>query len=312
MVFYFFPIECYINTTKESLDLTIYHHLSLENCSHPFLTLVDFISFCSSIIENTTILSENIITLKLINLCIYINIKSIEKFKSIRRLIFENCTIYFLASQQREDYDFYPKNLSQWSFKQGRTDTFNQFITMINHLGKYFKLIQLNIFFSFKGSLKFDLQLSDCFQPILSFNHFIPLDTQLIFLNITCQDFQIDEPLNIKTRTAIFLTPTLIINTQSNLCPSINKYRWLSLKRSQRKSFSLRIFICENHLIQLNFDINQTIITNRKIDITSQISFIQSTSSNKWTIPIILNFSVILVSILILFVALVAFLIRFC
>jgi len=135
----FFLIECYINTTKESLDLTIYRDLSLENCSHPFLTLVDFISFCSSIIENTTILSENVITLKLINLCIYINIKSIEKFKNIRRLIFENCTIHFLASQQREDYDFYPKNLSQWSFKQGRTDTFNQFITMINHLGKYFK-----------------------------------------------------------------------------------------------------------------------------------------------------------------------------
>jgi len=140
MFFYlFFCIEYYINTTRESLDLTIYHHFPLENCSDRFLTLVDLISFCSSIIENTTILRESITTLKLINLCIAIDIKSIEKLKSIRRLIFENCTIHFLASQQREDYDYYPANLSRWSFNQGRTDTFNQFITMINYLGKYFK-----------------------------------------------------------------------------------------------------------------------------------------------------------------------------
>ena len=57
---------------------------------------------------------------------------------SIRRLIFENCTINFMASQQPEDYDFYPKNLSRWSFNQGQTDTFDQFIAMINHLGTYF------------------------------------------------------------------------------------------------------------------------------------------------------------------------------
>ncbi len=135
IVFYCFITEYYINTTRESLDLTIFSRLSLENCSQSFLTLVDLISFCSSAVENTTILFESITTLKLINLCLYIDIKSIEKLISIRRLIFENCTIHFLASQQREDYDFYPKNLSRWSFNQGRTDTFNQFITMINYLG---------------------------------------------------------------------------------------------------------------------------------------------------------------------------------
>ncbi len=134
-----FLIEYYINTTKESLDLTIFHHIPRTNCSSRFLTLVDFISFCSSYIENTTILSESVTTLKLINLCIYIDMKSIQKLKSIRRLIFENCTIHFLASQQREDYDFYPKNLSRWSFNQGRTDTFNQFIAIINHLGQSFE-----------------------------------------------------------------------------------------------------------------------------------------------------------------------------
>ncbi len=172
-----------------------------------------------------------------------------------------------------------------------------------------FRFFDSKLIFRFKGPLKFDLQFSNCFQPILSFNDFIPLDTQLIFLNITCKYFQIDEPLNIKTRTAIFLTPTLIINTQSNFCPSINKYRWLNLKRSQTKLFSLRIFTCENHLIQLYFDINQTTIENRKFNITTQISFSQSTSSNKWTsAPILINFSVVFVSILMLFIA---FFIRF-
>jgi hypothetical protein len=124
-----------MNTTRDSFDLTIFNRLSLENCSQSFLTLVDLISLCSSTVENTTILFESITTFKLINLCLYIDIKSIVKLISIRRLIFENCTIHFLASQQREDYDFYPKNLSRWSFNQGRTDTFDQFIIMINHLG---------------------------------------------------------------------------------------------------------------------------------------------------------------------------------
>jgi hypothetical protein len=133
-VFYFL-IEYHITKTKESLDLTISHQLLLENCTYSFLTLVELISFYSSIIKNTRILIESLTTLKLINLCIYIDIKSIEQLKSIRRLIFENCTIHFMASQQREDYDFYPKNLSRWSFNQGRTYTFDHFITMINQLG---------------------------------------------------------------------------------------------------------------------------------------------------------------------------------
>jgi hypothetical protein len=124
-----------MNTTRENFDLTIFNRLSLENCSQSFLTLVDLIFLCSSTVENTTILFESVTTFKLINLCLYIDIKSIVKLISIRHLIFENCTIHFLARQQREDYDFYPKNLSRWSFNQGRTDTFDQFIIMINHLG---------------------------------------------------------------------------------------------------------------------------------------------------------------------------------
>ena len=64
-------------------------------------------------------------------------------------------------------------------------------------------------------------------------------------------------------------------------------------------------------VLQLNFDINQTTIVNRKIDITTQISFSQSTISNKWTVPIILNFSVVFVSIIMLFLTFIAFLIRF-
>ena len=137
-VFYFL-IEYHITRTKESLDLTISHQFLLENCTYSFLTLVELISFYSSIIKNTTILIESLTTLKLINLCIYIDIKSLEQLKSIRRLIFENCSIHFMASQQREDYDFYPKNLSRWSFNQGRTYTFAHFITMINQLGTKLK-----------------------------------------------------------------------------------------------------------------------------------------------------------------------------
>ncbi|CAF0825736.1 unnamed protein product [Rotaria sordida] len=257
-------IDYYINTTKESLDLTISYYLPLEYCSEFFLTLVDLFSFYSSKITNITILQDSITTLKLINLCINIDIKSIQKLKSLRHIFFQNCTIHFIASQHREDYDFYPKNLSRWSFYQGQTDSFDQFIIMINQI----------------GPLKFDLKLSNCFKPIFSFNHFIPLDTQLIFLDITCQYFQIDEPYNIKTRRAIFLTPILIINTQSSLCPSIHKYYWLSLKHSHTKHFSLRTFICENRLIQLNFDLNQTTITNTEITITTQITFTQSTIFN--------------------------------
>ncbi|CAF4452751.1 unnamed protein product, partial [Adineta steineri] len=123
-----------VSTTDDKFDLIISQNLSEENCSYPFLTLVDLISFYSLTITNLTILPESINSLKLIHLCIYIDIKTIEKFRSIRRLIFKNCTIQFLASQQHEDYDLYPKNLSRWSFNQGQTETFDQFITMINHL----------------------------------------------------------------------------------------------------------------------------------------------------------------------------------
>jgi hypothetical protein len=127
---HFIP-DYYVNTTEEGFDLTI-SSISLENCSHSLLTLVDYILLCSLNI------TESVITFKLINLCVYINIESIEKLKNIRRLIFENCTISFQASPQREDYDFYPRNLSRWSFHQGQTDSFDQFIAIINHLGKSF------------------------------------------------------------------------------------------------------------------------------------------------------------------------------
>lgn len=120
----------YINTTKGNAELTIFNRLSSRNCSQSFLTLMDFISCCLSI------RLEKITTLRLINLCPYIEMTSLEKLQSIRRLIFDNCTIDFLASPQREDYDLYPRNLSRWIFNQGHTNTFEQFITMINHLGK--------------------------------------------------------------------------------------------------------------------------------------------------------------------------------
>ena len=71
-------IEYYITTIKEnSLDLTISYDFPLENCSLPVLTLVDFISLYSS--NTTTILPENITILKMINLCVYVDIKSIQQ-----------------------------------------------------------------------------------------------------------------------------------------------------------------------------------------------------------------------------------------
>ena len=132
MEFPVFISGCYINTTKGNVELTMFNRLSSKNCSQSFLTLMDFISSCSSIVPNPT----KINTLRLINLCPYIEKTSLEKLQSIRRLIFDNCTIDFLVSPQRDDYDLYPRNLSRWIFNQGHTDTFEQFITMINHLGK--------------------------------------------------------------------------------------------------------------------------------------------------------------------------------
>jgi hypothetical protein len=118
-----------------------------------------------------------------------------------------------------------------------------------------------------------------------------------------------------KTRSALFLTPILIINTQSSSCPSIHTYHWLNLKRSYSNLFSLRTLTCENRLIQLSSDIDQiTIEYTQTTTITSQTSssFIQSTLLNKWTRPILINFSVVFVSISMLCIALTVFLIRFC
>lgn len=261
------------------------------------------------------ILYESITTLKLINLCIHIDVKSIQNFKNLRRIFFQNGTIQFMASSQQEDYDFYPKNLSRWSFNRGQTDSFDQFIKIINELGKWFLFKKTSHKYSLleiKGPLKFDIKLSNCFRPIYSFNHFIPLDTQLIFLDITCENFQVDEPFDVKTRGAIFLTPTLMINTESKLCPSIHKYRWLSLKHSHTKLFSLRIFICENRHIDLNFDINETTIQNVYIPLTKQNTNIQSINIPKrWTLSIIINFFVAFLSTLIICVAFIIFCIHY-
>lgn len=131
----FHIIDYYLNTTRESIDLTISQQFPLEDCSQLYLTLVDFISFYSSKITNATSTQEQINVLTLINLCIDIDLKSVQNFKNLRRISFHNCTIRFLSSQQREDYDFYPKNLTQWLFNQGRTDSFDQFIRIINQIG---------------------------------------------------------------------------------------------------------------------------------------------------------------------------------
>ncbi|CAF3175756.1 unnamed protein product [Rotaria socialis] len=273
----------------------MFRHSPLENCTEFFRTIVDLFSLNSSRIENITILQERITSLKLINLCIYVDIKSLRKLKSLRRIFFQNCTIHFMISQQREDYDLYPKNLSRWSFNNGQTDSFNQFITMINQL----------------GPLKFDLKLSNCFKPIYFFNDFIPLDTQLISLDITCEHFQIDEPSHTKTSTAIFLTPTIIINTQSSSCPLNHKYNWLSLKRNHTSLYSLRTLICEDRLIELHFNINPTTIQNIKVIFSTHRTSTQLTTTTlKWTASIIINFSVALVSIITLCIAFTIFCIR--
>jgi hypothetical protein len=168
---FLFLIEYHITTIKENLDLTISYKLPSENCSHPILTLVDFISLYSS---TTRIRPENITTLKLINSCVYIDIKSIQKLLSIRRLIFEHCTIYFMASQQREDYDFYPKNLSRWLFHRGQTDTFDQFITMINHLGRYSNKIEINFLFQILSNSIYNYQVVlNLFYPLTILFHSI-------------------------------------------------------------------------------------------------------------------------------------------
>ena len=293
----------------------------MSNCSHSLLTLIHLTSFPIHQIEHLT-------TIKLINSCLQIDIKTIEKLPSIRRLIFSNCTIEFIAREQYEDYAFYPRNLSYWLFQHGRTNSFNQFMSIINHLGYKYTYIA-NTFSKYLflcidlGPFKFDLHLSDCFSPVYDFNHFHPLHHQFVFLNITCEHFQIDAPASLPTRTAIYLTPTMIINTKSNICPSEIKYRWLNFKSNQRNFYPIRIFICENRLIEFNFDFEQqqTTIDSHLITIQSSLSSSSSSSSsttttntttifNRWTLPILINFSAIFLIIFILFVACLVFLIR--
>ena len=76
--------------------------------------------------------------MKVFHFCIHISIASLQPLLSIRRLLFQNCSIDFLASHMLDDYETYPKNLSRWSFEQGRTNSFDQFIMMINYLGRSF------------------------------------------------------------------------------------------------------------------------------------------------------------------------------
>ncbi|CAF1461631.1 unnamed protein product, partial [Adineta ricciae] len=213
---------------KDGIDLTISNRMPYKNCTSSFPTLIDLIalySFSSSSSNDSIVIQlEDINNLKLIHLCISVDIRSIEKLENIRRLSFENCSIHFTSSENTEDYDSYPKNLSYWSFNHGQTDTFNRFVTMVNHLGPF----------------KFDLHISSCFQPVLSFNDFIPLESPMICLNISCEEFQIDEPHSTKTLSAIFLTPTIIINTHLSPCPSVTKYLWLNSKRVRTKIHLLR------------------------------------------------------------------------
>ena len=124
---------------KDGIDLTISNRMPYENCTSSFSTLIDLIamySFSSSSSNDSIVIQlEDINNLKLIHLCISVDIRSIEKLENIRRLSFENCSIHFTASENTEDYDSYPKNLLYWSFNHGQTDTFNRFITMVNYLG---------------------------------------------------------------------------------------------------------------------------------------------------------------------------------
>ena len=162
------------------------------------------------------------------------------------------------------------------------------------------------------GSLKFDLQLTNCFRPILSFNDFYPLHTQLISLNITCENFHLDQPSDAQIRTAIFLTPTLIINTRAQSCPLIHQYQWLNLRHSQALLFTLRTLICEDRVIQLHWSIDRTTtmtITIARTDLLNEISLPSPTISSKWPTLILINFSVVLLSILMItFAVLIRFL----
>ena len=128
-------IDYRVTKTKASLDLTITDHVSPDRCPARLPTLIDLISSYSSSATNITVRPEHITNLQLVRLCVSVKMGSIAKLIGIRRIAFENCTIYFTASEQQEDYDFYPSNLSRWSFNRGRTETFEHFIRVINYLG---------------------------------------------------------------------------------------------------------------------------------------------------------------------------------
>ena len=126
--------------------------------------------------KNITMLEENITSLKLINLCIYIDVKTMQKLKSLRGISFQNCTVHFMTSLQ-EDYDFYPKNLSRWSFDLGQTDSFDQFMIMINQLGRSLNKIQkyLHSFIFLFSLFKRPFQISSKIVKLFSTNFILQL-----------------------------------------------------------------------------------------------------------------------------------------
>jgi hypothetical protein len=170
------------------------------------------------------------------------------------------------------------------------------------------------------GPLKFDLTLSGCFQPIHSFNDFHPLTTQLILLNMTCERFRLDEPSNSETRIAIFLIPTLIINTEPTQCPLAATYSWLSFPQSSTSMASLRILTCAGRVIQLSLDSDRTtekqtiggagLQTMLSTSPSPAISTF-STPSKLWTSPRIVNVTVLTLSTMMLCLALSILVFRF-
>ena len=91
--------------------------------------MIDLISFCSS-------KPSNVISVKFVQLCLEITIESLHSLISVRRFLFKNSTIEFRSAKNLTDYEFYPKNLSRWSFEGGRTRSFGQLMIIINHLGE--------------------------------------------------------------------------------------------------------------------------------------------------------------------------------
>jgi hypothetical protein len=275
---------------------------SMNNCSTTWLNIIEVISFCSSESNERQTLLVRITGLTLINFCLRVTLSNIELLTNIRYFYFDHCSIDFQISQQSIDYDIYPVNLSRWSFDHGQTHSFEQFINMINYL----------------GPLKFHLTFTGCFHPVLSFDDFSALDTQLILLNLTCEQFRLEQPLNNRIRTAIFLTPTIMIDMLSARCPSANVYDWLNYQPSSTTNALIRTLTCDNRLIYLNFD-RMTTMTRSLLNSQSNVStrFIENTSSirltqdNSWTMPMMIEFVFLLLSIVLMSVALTIGCIRF-